>query len=116
VSFAGNRVDDESMEVSVVYFAGCPSWRAAGHRLRAALEERGRPDLPVAYLPVTNDAEAVAAGFRGSPTLLVDGEDLFPGGPVPDGLTCRLYPTATGLAGVPDQADLAAALRERIRS
>lgn len=29
------------------------------------------------------------------------------------GLHCRLYPTAHGAAGVPDLADLIAALRER---
>ncbi|GAA3390332.1 hypothetical protein [Cryptosporangium minutisporangium] len=104
------------MQVSVVHFAGCPSWRAAGRRLRAALDEHGRSDIAVAYVPMASGAAAAAAGFRGLPTLLIDGHDRFPSGPMPDGLTCRLYPTATGLAGAPDQADIAAALRERIPS
>lgn len=104
------------VQVWLMYIEGCPSWQEAGRRLRSALDERGLRDVEVTPVPVTAAAEAASAGFRGSPTLLADGIDLFPGGPVPDALTCRLYPTATGLAGVPDQADIAAALQERIRS
>ena len=45
--------------------------------------------------------EAEAIGFLGSPTVRINGADPFaePGAGV--GLTCRLYPTSTGLAGGP---------------
>ena len=103
------------MEVSVLYFAACPNWRAAGDRLRQALDQLGRSDVQVNYVPVESEDEASAVGFAGSPTLIVDGDDLF--GPVPTvgELTCRVYRTSEGIAGVPDVRDLVAALRERHR-
>jgi hypothetical protein len=52
-------------------------------------------------------------GFRGSPTLLVDGRDLFDDPTTTVGLSCRLYATPDGLAGTPalDQVIDALALR-----
>ncbi len=104
------------MQVSVLYFAGCPNWQETGRRVRAALEQTGYPGTTVMFVPVQSTAEAGAVGLRGSPTITVDGEDLFPAGLPPVGLSCRLYPTTNGPAGVPDLTDLIAALRERSTS
>ncbi|GAA0945957.1 hypothetical protein Vau01_108730 [Virgisporangium aurantiacum] len=97
----------------MLYFARCPNWREAGRRVRTALDRTGHPDTAVTFVPVETDAEAAALGLRGSPTITVDGEDLFPAGPPPIGLSCRIYSTSHGPAGMPDHADLIAALRER---
>ena len=102
------------MQVSVVYFQSCPSWREAGSRLRLALDRLGRHDVTISYVPVATEAQAAAAGFRGSPTILIDGADLFPGAPAPSGLTCRIYATAEGLAGAPELAALTSALESRM--
>ena len=104
------------MQVTVVYFEGCPSWREAGHRMRLALEQAGKADVAIAFAPVATQAEAAAAGFRGSPTILVDGADLFPGMPEQTGLSCRLYATAGGVVGVPELANLTSALERRLSS
>ena len=100
----------------MVYFADCPNWRAAGQRLRHALDLIGRPDTEISFVRVETDAEAAGVGFAGSPTFLVDGVDLF--GPVvaPGALTCRVYATPGGLAGVPEVADLVAALTGKVES
>ncbi len=45
--------------------------------------------------------EAERLSFRGSPTGLIDGEDPFADPTAPVGLSCRLFPTPTGLAGAP---------------
>jgi len=103
------------MKVSVWYFADCPNWRDAGHRLRQALDQVGRPDAEIGFVAVENEADAAAVGFAGSPTFLLDGADLFAAAPGPGGLTCRVYATPGGLAGVPQVADLVAALTQKAR-
>jgi hypothetical protein len=42
----------------------------------------------VTFVPVESAAEAGAVGLRGSPTITVDGEDLFPARLPPVGLSC----------------------------
>jgi len=102
------------MQVSVLYFADCPNWREAGRRIRTALDHIGRAGVEVTFVPVETEIEAAQAGFGGSRTFTVDGVDLFGGPGAADGMSCRLYATDGGLAGVPEVADLVAALRERI--
>ena len=100
------------MRVQVVYFAGCPSWQVAAQRLQAALEATGHGDARVDLVEVGSPDEAAEARFAGSPTLLVDGRDLFPGAAPTTQLACRVYPGAQGLSGSPMFEALAAALAD----
>lgn len=100
----------------VWYFDDCPNWRAAGQRLRQALDEVGRAEVPITFMPVRTDAEAAAVGFAGSPTFTVDGVDLFNSSAPAGTLTCRIYATPGGLAGVPEVSDLVAALTTKVAS
>jgi hypothetical protein len=59
---------------------------------------------------VTTPDEAEAVGFRGSPTILVDGHDPFDRGDEPVGLSCRVYQTPDEPAGAPTIAQLRAVL------
>jgi hypothetical protein len=102
------------VQVSVLYFAGCPNWEETGRRLRRALDLLGQAGTPVGFVQVETEAEAAEVDFHGSPTITVDGEDLFPGGGVPGAASCRVYSGFSGLAGVPEAADVVAALAERI--
>ncbi len=88
------------MRVQLLYFDGCPSWQVADARLREALQTLGRP-AEVEKVLVATPEEAEHWNFRGSPSVLVDGEDPFPQSRTPVGLTCRLYPTPEGLGGSP---------------
>jgi hypothetical protein len=102
------------VDARVVYFDGCPCWRTADERLAEALTRIGRPDVPVTRVQVESETDARASGFAGSPTIMIDGVDLFPGSAVrTDGLACRLYPSSSGLDGAPTVDDLVAALEER---
>jgi hypothetical protein len=47
----------------------------------------------------TGDTKRVQ--FAGSPTILLDGLDLFPAGEPVSELMCRVYATPTSLAGLP---------------
>jgi hypothetical protein len=109
------------VEARVVYFDGCPCWRRAADRLVQALMLIGRDEVRVGLVEVQSTADAATSGFAGSPTILIDGDDLFPGRPqrpelAAGELSCRLYSTSAGLAGVPHVDDLVSALIERNRS
>ena len=86
------------MDVTVLYFAGCPHWKLAEERVATVAEELG---FAVSRREVLAHEEAERLGFRGSPTILVDGRDLFAEGHEPVGLSCRVYETPEGPAGAP---------------
>ncbi|MFA5564687.1 MAG: thioredoxin family protein [Acidimicrobiia bacterium] len=95
------------MKIELLYFDDCPNWKVAAERLADVAGDRG---LTVERRLVTTPEEAEAARFRGSPTILVDGEDPFASGDEPFGLACRVYQTLDGLAGSPTTEQLEAIL------
>jgi hypothetical protein len=97
-------------QVVIRYFDGCPHWRLADERVRAALQRIGLDSDAVKHERVASDAEAERTGFHGSPTILVDGVDPFPAQGTPAGLTCRIYQTKEGPQGAPTVDELRAAL------
>jgi hypothetical protein len=99
-----------SVRVGLRYFDGCPSWRVAEDRLRQVLEEIGRPDVSIQLERVETLERAQEVAFRGSPTVLVDGEDPFLDESAPVGLACRLYRADEGTEGSPSLDQLRAAL------
>lgn len=98
------------MEVSLLYFDGCPNWQQTDARLREALALAGVA-ATVTHVEVSTPLDAERLSFRGSPTVLVDGVDPFaePGDPV--GLSCRVFRTPDGLRGAPTVEQLVAVLR-----
>jgi len=100
-------------DVELLYWLGCPSYDEARADLRAALDELGRPEIEIALIEITTDAQAAEHEFVGSPTVRVDGIDPVPPPPgEPTGLTCRVYRRRDGrYSPTPDPADLRDALR-----
>ena len=98
------------MKVEILYFDGCPTYLEVEKALREVLEEQG-VDAEVELVAVNTDEEAHELRFAGSPTVRVDGEDLFP---VPQragyALGCRMYTTPEGLRGSPTAEMLEEAL------
>ena len=89
------------MRVELLYFEGCPSYLLAEERLRQIIAERGL-NTDIGMVRVETDEDAHRLRFPGSPTIRVDGRDLFPTGEERDGaLSCRIYTTPEGLAGAP---------------
>lgn len=101
------------MKVELLYFDGCPTYETAGEALEEILSEEGVA-VEVDLVAVNTDEEAERLGFPGSPTVRVDGADLFP---VPEreiyALGCRTYSTPEGLRGHPTKEMLAEALAAR---
>ena len=98
------------MKMEILYFDGCPTYLEAEDALRGVLEEEG-VDAEVELIAVNTNEEAQKLRFAGSPTIRVDGEDLFT---VPAraeyALGCRLYTTPEGLRGLPTTEMLREAL------
>ena len=94
------------MKIEVQYFDGCPH-AAEALRLAEQVHER-HPQVQIAITRVRDEEHARSIGFRGSPTILLDGEDWF-GMPAPaePHLACRFYPN-----GLPSFKEVEARLTE----
>ncbi|MEU4014608.1 thioredoxin family protein [Microbacterium sp. NPDC028030] len=96
------------MNLEVLHIVDCPNWEEAGARVSRALASLGRSES-VTYRLINSPEEATSSGFGGSPTITLDGTDLFPGEQTAD-LACRVYITPAGLAGLPTQQQVSDAL------
>ena len=69
--------------IAILHVPGCRGGAAA---LETAAEIAGeRDDVTVDDILIEDDASAVAQGFRGSPTVLIDGAEMAPDPQVPLG-------------------------------
>lgn len=100
------------MTIELLYFDGCPSHESLLPRLRMLLDREGL-GADVKLRRVESVEEAEQERFLGSPSVRVDGRDIEPGAEERDdfGIKCRLYRADGGLAGVPPDEWVVAALR-----
>lgn len=90
----------------MLHIADCPSWVAVGDRIREALNATGFGGTTIRYRLLESGEDAAQVLFAGSPTILLDGEDMFPGGERTSSLACRVYQTPAGVAGLPTTVQL----------
>lgn len=94
-----------AMDAEVLVVPDCPYEQPALELFRRVLDDTGHSD-EIRICVIRTAEEAARRGFRGSPTFLIDGVDLFLA-PSPDpAIACRLYPTRNGLRGLPSRDDL----------
>lgn len=93
--------------VELLHVPGCPHGSAYLPHLRVLLAGTG---ARLVARTVDSAEEAERERFVGSPTVRVDGVDVEPGLTATPGLTCRLYRTGEGVAGVPPDAWIVAAI------
>ena len=100
------------MNVELLWWEGCPSTERALAAVREALRDLGLDDVEVTTREVRTDEDAAALGFVGSPTILIEGEDLVPAAAEEQiGLSCRVYRRRDGrISPIPDPDDLREAL------
>jgi hypothetical protein len=103
------------MRVELLWWDGCPSHPETLADLQETLAAEG-VDTEVEMVEVESDEQARRERFPGSPTIRVDGEDIFPpGDQEPFSLTCRVYRLRDGRPSpTPDPEDLREAIR-RVR-
>ena len=105
------------MNVELLWWEGCPSTERALEAVREALSELGLSGVEVHTREMVSDDDARAAGFVGSPTILIDGVDLVPAADEEQiGLSCRVYRRRDGrISPIPDPDDLRDALQRAAR-
>lgn len=101
------------MKVELLHIVDCPNTAIAEANARAALDAAELAEVPIELVTIHTETEAANTRFGGSPTILVDGVDLFPTTRVRS-LACRVYASGSGLAGAPGQKQIEAALRARL--
>jgi glutaredoxin len=94
------------MKITVQYFDGCPHWKLADRRLADVLRGLEGDTFTVEYQLIESPEMAERVGFRGSPTILIDGRDPFATGAEPVGMSCRVFHTEDGAKGAPTEAQL----------
>jgi hypothetical protein len=105
----------ESKLVELLYFDGCPGIERVMPMVGPVAEAAG---ARVVTRRLETSQEAETQRFLGSPTVRVDGVDVEPGAEQRSdyGLKCRLYQTADGLTGVPEEHWVRDALRRATSS
>jgi len=96
------------VKVTLQYFNGCPNWKETEAHLETLKAEGVDVELDRQLIETPEAAERF--GFRGSPTVIIDGIDPFTDPDAPVGLSCRVYAAEDGYAGSPSLEQLRAAL------
>lgn len=79
------------MNITFLYFDGCPNSAPTLENLKAALAELNL-DAVLSVIEVKDPEQAAAVGFLGSPSILVGGRDLETAQPpVGSSFSCRIY-------------------------
>jgi hypothetical protein len=74
------------------YFEGCPNAVQTLRNLRQAMNETNTPDSELKMIEVLNPSDAEKLHFQGSPTILIDGVDIYSSNtPVGFSYSCRVY-------------------------
>lgn len=98
------------MDVEILVVPDCPHEQPAIDLLGRVLADAGHPS-EIRISVIRTEKQAERRGFRGSPSFFVNGTDLFPAGDLGSAMACRIYPTRTGLRGLPSRGDLVNAIR-----
>ncbi len=101
------------MKIELLYFEDCPSWCTTKQYLNEIMENFS-VDSSITLIRVESNADAVKRKFTGSPTIRLDGVDLFPVDHTDYALGCRVYETPQGLKGSPTKEMIRGKLKDHI--
>ncbi len=88
------------MDIELLYFDGCPSWKSALANLQIALAEENL-NTHIRLVKIGSAEQAKKQRFLGSPSIRIGSTDLWPEEREDYFLDCRIYPTPDGLRGYP---------------
>jgi hypothetical protein len=88
------------MRVELLYSDADPEYMTARQRLVEVLTEDAF-ETTIQMISVNSLADAELLGFPGSPTIRMDGIDIYPDGVGPPGLGLRAYPPDDDLDAPP---------------
>ncbi|MBG6218947.1 hypothetical protein IWX75_003435 [Arthrobacter sp. CAN_A6] len=104
------------MRIELLHIPNCPHTEETALRISSALAALERTDLKVHRKELTSSAEIQGTAFAGSPTIALDGIDLFPTRAPTTDLACRIYQTPDGIAGLPTAGQLHEAIGQYLSS
>jgi hypothetical protein len=90
------------LKIELLYFDDCPNWINAKETLIETLNKLG-VSLPIKRIAVETQEDAIRYKFTGSPTVRIDGDDLFPTDQENFAIGCRMYLTPEGYKGWPTE-------------
>ena len=96
------------MRIELAVVADCPHEEAATALLRQALDDIGLGPESFSVRVVESQSVADELNFRGSPSFMVGGRDLFDEPGRPPAVACRIYPSGP----LPSLRELRRALKE----
>lgn len=102
-----------AVNAELLVIADCPNEGPAAEFFRGVLDAMGYLD-EIRISVIRTNEEAARRGFRGSPTFLVNGDDLFLPAGLEPAIACRVYPTRTGLKGLPASGELMTAVTRMV--
>lgn len=88
------------MDIKLLYFDDCPSWQVALDNLKQALLVEQISD-PVILVKIEDNERAQQEKFLGSPSIWVNGQDLWMEERENYSMSCRVYATPDGVKGFP---------------
>jgi hypothetical protein len=99
------------MNIELLYFDGCPSWKTGLVNLKAALTAENI-DANIHLVRVESNEAAAQEKFLGSPSFRIDNQDLWPVQRQDYYLDCRVYRTDEGIRGFPSVMMLRTKIQE----
>lgn len=90
----------KALEIDILYTSDCTDWEVTGQLVAEIVQELSL-EAEIRYWLIENDRQALQAYFVGSPTVRVEGNDLFPVQGATAGLRLRSYLTDEGIMGHP---------------
>ncbi len=104
------------MNIEILYFDGCPTYQRVEQALREVVADEVIT-AAVEMVAVNTDEDAQRLEVPGSPTIRVDGRDLFPTADRRDyRMGCRVYTTPEGVRGHPTSKMLREAIESHQRT
>lgn len=100
-------------KITLLYFDGCPSWQLALGNLEKLVQNEEFP-AEISLIKIETPEQAKNEQFLGSPSIRVNGIDLWPEERANYTLRCRVYKTPAGLKGSPTIEMLRERLQEAI--
>jgi len=93
-------MENHIKSLELFYFDDCPSWKESLRNLKDALKHFDMAD-EIKLVKVETHEDAVLHQFPGSPTIKINGYDIFPTNQDNYALGCRIYKTPEGFKGSP---------------
>jgi hypothetical protein len=102
------------MRIEILTMPGCPNRTRALDAVVTALASLRRSDVEVLEREIADERAAEAAKMGGSPTILVNGLDLFSASGTTPSMSCRLYREGDSVSGAPSAESLVERLHKAV--